>query len=143
MKRNGSFGALMTLIVAFAIATPAVYAQTTVLSANVPFAFSVEQSQLPAGDYSVREVGDRATLVQAKDGSSHVMGLYSNAGPARSNESKLVFHKIGDRYFLTEIWTSTSNQGLHVPESRLEKEMTAANRATTGGGTETVIVALR
>ena len=47
MKRN-VFGALMTLIVAFAIAVPVVHAQT-IMTANVPFAFSVGQKQLPCG----------------------------------------------------------------------------------------------
>ena len=52
-----------------------VHAQT-IMTANVPFAFSVGQSQLPAGSYAVREVGDRATLIQSKDGKDHVLGIY-------------------------------------------------------------------
>jgi len=140
MKRN-MFGALMTLIVAFAVATPMVHAQT-IMTANVPFAFTVGQQQLPAGAYSVREIGDRATLIQSKDGRDHVMGVYANAGPSRNGEAKLVFDKVGDRYFLSQIWTNASDHGLSVPESKLEKEMRAANSEPSGGA-ETVIVALR
>ncbi len=140
MKRN-MFGALMTLIVAFAVAVPMVHAQT-IMTANVPFAFSVEQNQLPAGSYSVREMGARATLIQSADGKEHVLGIYSNAGPSKSGETKLVFKKIGNSYFLSEIWTSARDEGRQVPQSSLEKELKAANSGIAGGE-ETVIVALR
>jgi len=140
MKRN-VFGALMTLIVAAAIAVPVVNAQQTIMSANVPFAFSIGSSQLPAGTYAVREMG-RATLVQSNDDKISVLGLYAYAGPSKAGETKLVFHKIGDHYFLAEIWTSVRGEGLAVPESKLEKELSASNLGPQGG-VETVIVALR
>ena len=140
MKRN-MFGALMTLIVAFAVATPTVHAQSTILTANVPFAFNVGQQSLPAGAYAVRET-DRATLIESKDGHDKVLGLYPYAEPSKADETKLVFDKIGNSYFLREIWTSARGQGLEIPESNLEKELQAANVAIPGGD-DTVIVALR
>jgi hypothetical protein len=140
MKRN-VIGALMTLIVAFTIAVPVVNAQQTIMSANVPFAFSVGDKQLPAGAYAVREL-DRATLIQSKDGATSVLGIYAYAGPSKADETKLVFNKVGDHYFLAQIWTSARGQGLSVPESKLEKELRASNSGPEGG-VETVIVALR
>ena len=140
MKRD-VFGALMTCIVAFAIAAPAVHAQT-IMTADIPFAFDVGGNQLPAGSYAVREVGARATLIQSKDGRNHVLGLYNYAGPSKTDETKLVFNKIGDHYFLSQIWTSARSQGLQVPPSSLEKEMKVANSAILGGE-EAVSVALR
>ena len=143
MKRN-VFGALMTLIVAATIAAPVVHAQSSItLTANVPFAFSVNGSALPAGAYEIRDLGSRATVIETKDGKTHVMGLYAPAGESKPGESKLVFHKVGNSYFLAEIWSSARGEGLAVPESNMEKEMTASNRANGGGGAETVIVALR
>jgi hypothetical protein len=140
MKRS-ALGALMTLIVAFVIATPVVYAQSKItMSANVPFAFSVNGKELPAGAYEVRDVGDRATMIETKDGNAKVLGIYQYAGPSKG-ETKLVFHKVGDRYFLAEIWTTARGQGLNVPQSKAEKETLAAN--PNGGGAETVIVAMR
>lgn len=141
MKRN-MFGALMTLIVACAIAVPAVHAQK-MLTADVPFAFTVGSTQLPAGAYEVSQVGDRATLIATRDGENKVLGLYPYAGPSKAGETKLVFHKIGDHYFLAQIWSSTSGQGLQLPESKLEKEYSASNRQSGNGGAETVIVAMR
>jgi hypothetical protein len=143
MKRN-IFGALMTLIVACTIAVPAVHAQSQkMLTANVPFDFSVNGKQLASGEYQIEQVGDRATMIETRDGHFKVIGLYAYAGPSKANETKLVFHKVGDRYFLAEIWSSNRGQGLAVPESNLEKEIRASNRESGGGAAETVIVAMR
>jgi len=140
MKRN-VFVALMTLIVAFSIAVPVIQAQQTIMTANVPFAFSVGDKQLPAGAYAVREM-DRATLIQSADSANSVLGIYYYAGPSKTDETKLVFNKVGNHYFLAQIWTSARDQGLSVPQSKLEKEMRASNNGPQGG-VETVIVALR
>jgi hypothetical protein len=143
MKRN-LFGALMTLVAAFAIAVPAVHAQSKIeLSATVPFAFSVNGNSLPAGDYEVAQVGDRATLIETRDGQNKVLGLYAYAGPSNGDQTKLVFDKIGDHYFLREIWTSARGQGMAVPKSKLENEIQASNRESGGGGAQTVVIALR
>jgi len=140
MKRN-VFVALMTLIVAFSIAVPVVQAQQTIMTANVPFAFSVGDKQLPAGAYAVREM-DRATLIQSADSANSVLGIYYYAGPSKTDETKLVFNKVGNHYFLAQIWTSARDQGLSVPQSKLEKELRTSN-SRPQGGVETVIVALR
>ena len=143
MKRN-IFGALMTLIVAFVISVPAVQAQSrNMLSADVPFAFSIDGKPMPAGQYDVREAGSRAIVIETKDGSEHVLGLYSYAGENSKQASKLVFDKVGGEYFLREIWTSATSQGLSVPKSQREKEALSASRTLNGGGAETVIVAMR
>jgi hypothetical protein len=141
MKRN-LFGALMTLVAAFAIAVPVVHAQS-IMTANVPFDFSVAQKQLPAGAYEVREIGDRATVIASKDGNAKVLSIYASAGESKADQTKLVFDKVGGHYFLREIWTSARSQGMAVPESKLEKELMASSRESSGGGAETVIVALR
>ena len=141
MKRN-VFGALMTLIVACAIAVPTVHAQS-MLTADVPFAFTVGSSQMPAGAYEVAQLGDRATLIETRDRHDKVIGLYNYAGPSKVGETKLVFDKIGNSYFLREIWSSAKGQGLEIPESKLEKEIRASNREPGGDGTEVLVVAMR
>jgi len=143
MKRN-MFGALMTLIVAFTVSVPVVQAQSNkMLSANVPFAFSIDGKPMPAGQYDVREAGARATIIESKDGSAHVLGIYNYAGDNTSQATKLVFDKVGDHYFLREVWTSASGQGLSIPRSKLEKEELASIRELGNGGAQTVMIALR
>jgi hypothetical protein len=140
MKRN-VFGALMTLIMAATIAVPVVDAQQTIMTCNVPFAFNIGDKQLPAGTYIVREM-DRGTLIQSKDGENSVLGIYNYAGPSKADQNKLVFDKVGDHYFLAQIWASARDEGLLVPESKQEKELRASNSGLQSE-VETVIVALR
>ena len=143
MKRS-TFGALMTLIVAFVISVPVVNAQTrNMLSADVPFAFSIDGKAMASGQYQVRQVGDHATIIETKDGSARVLGLYSYAGENTKLACKLVFDKVNGEYFLREIWSSQTGQGLSIPESKREKEALSASRTLNGGGAETVIVAMR
>jgi len=145
MKRN-VFGALMTLIVACTLSTPAVHAQNTnkMLKADVPFAFAIDSKQMPAGAYEVTRVGDRATLIETADHHNQVLGIYQYAESAKSSgQTKLVFDKIGSNYFLRQIWSSNSGQGLELPVSKLQKEEMSSNRGNGDGAVETVIVALR
>ncbi len=55
---------------------------------------------------------------------------------------KLVFDKIGDRYFLSQIWMTQSESGLQLPASKLEKEVRMSANAEPAGA-ETVVIALR
>jgi hypothetical protein len=82
-------------------------------------------------------------MIVSKHGSEHVLGIYNYAGDNNSQASKLVFDKIGNRYFLREIWTASRDRGLSLPQSKAEKETLASSRELGGGGAETVIVALR
>jgi hypothetical protein len=119
-----------------------VHAQQTIISANVSFAFSVGGQQLPAGEYAVRELGAQAILIASKHGHSEVLSLCQYVGPSKPSETKLVFNRVGDHYFLGQVWSGTRGEGPEIPRSKLERELRASNTATPGG-VETVIVALR
>ena len=47
--------------------------------------------------------------------------------PVRANqtqeETKLVFHRYGDQYFLSQIWTVGANSGRELLMPRLEREL--------------------
>ena len=54
-------------------------------------------------------------------------------GPARAvlatTNAKLVFHRVGNQYFLAEIWRSSDTEGMIVPTSKQEKELEKELRA--------------
>ena len=41
-------------------------------------------------------------------------------------KSKLVFHRYGNRYFLTQVWSAGSSLGRELPKSAKEKEQALA-----------------
>src|SRR5258705_8382729 len=79
---------------------------------NIPFNFIVGGKTLPAGEYTVepnKRDSHNVWLVQSREGKASA--LFATM-PVRANqtleETKLVFHKYGDEYFLSQIWTPGS-----------------------------------
>lgn len=94
---------------------------------NIPFSFIVGQKTLPAGEYTVepnRKDSHNVWLVQRRDGST--CALFTTM-PVRASETqektKLIFHKYGDQYFLSQIWTAGGNSGRELLMPRLEREL--------------------
>jgi len=98
---------------------------------NVPFDFTAGDAKLPAGEYTVgKSSSDSPVLKIARaDGSDAVLvpsiATQSN-GP--QSESKLVFHKYGDRYFLAQVWSAGSARGRQLMKSDAEKEISLSAR---------------
>jgi hypothetical protein len=130
------FGALVLMALALAInATAQNKAQ-----ANIPFSFIVGSKVLPAASYDVSQVGMTAIAIRPSQGGEGIMALYNSAGHKQLATAKLVFHKYGDRYFLSQVWDS-SGAGMQLRESKLEKEQELA--AKNGSAPQEVLVALR
>src|SRR6266404_7699939 len=86
-----------------------VVAQSERSKITIPFSFIVGEKTLPAGEYTLepnRRDSDRFWLFQSRDGRTSCL---STTMPVRANqtqeETKLVFHRYGDQYFLSQIWT--------------------------------------
>jgi hypothetical protein len=143
MKRN-LIGILSLVAISLMLNAAGAYAQSMV-KANVPFDFKVGSAQLPAGHYEIKvdSASAAAIMVQNDEGNG---GALSNARrePARDTQAKLVFHKVGNQYFLAEIWRSSWSEGMILPTSKQEKELEKELQASNGnkGGYEEVMVAL-
>src|SRR5262249_36532270 len=101
------------------------------LKADVPFAFAVGKTALPAGEYRIDSLGteNRVLLIRSMDQNAQASTI-SNTGRSleKSDQTKLVFHRYGDRYFLAEIWVQGYSSGHQLPQSKREKEFMAARR---------------
>jgi hypothetical protein len=143
MKRN-LIGILSLVVMSALISATGAYAQSYV-KADVPFAFMVGSAQLPAGPYEIRSASSSATAIMILNHQTNA-GAVSNARREypRDTQPKLVFHHVGNQYFLAEIWKGSGSEGMIVPTSKQEKELEKELRAANGrsGGYEEVIVAL-
>jgi len=104
-----------------------VAAQSERSKITIPFSFIVGEKTLPAGEYTVepnRRDSDQFWLFQSKDG--RTSSLFATM-PVRANQtqegSKLVFHRCGEQYFLSQIWTAGANSGRELLMPRLEREL--------------------
>jgi hypothetical protein len=121
------------LALASTATTQAVRAQEP-LRVNVPFAFTAGKAALPAGEYRIQKpTGDSpALLIQRTDGSAAAIVISFAASPnADQVESKLVFHRYGDHYFLSQVWRADAARGRQFPVTAQEEEQALALRNQT------------
>ena len=103
---------------------------------NIPFDFVAGNKTLPAGEYSVKVSGPERTLllIDRKDATASVfMGTDAVLAGGPQSESKLIFNRYGDRYFLSQVWTAGNPRGRQLLKSAREKEMAQTAKIETQG----------
>ena len=104
----------------------AAQAQTTNVKATIPFAFVVGDHAYPAGEYTVKSLsqGSAAIRIDNADESEKGMtlsNLCSKGQPA--DGTTLVFQRMGDSYFLHQVWTAGNSLGREFPMSKKEVQL--------------------
>jgi hypothetical protein len=121
MKRNYLlFAAALTLLITTASA------QTVKVKANIPFSFVVNRATMPAGEYQVESMDRDGGVLAIRDANSKTTNLViSNACQSRkaTTHTKLIFHRYGDRYFLSQVWIAGNNRGRELLPSAREIEV--------------------
>jgi hypothetical protein len=132
---------LITICLLFTAAT--LFAQTEsqrLMKVNIPFAFGVEDHSLPPGEYLVLTVTpERSIRIVSADGKhSAIVNTLPNYAKSPSETSRLVFHKYGTEYFLSQVWTGGQNVARNPLSGKRAMEI-----ASSGGMPETrTIIAL-
>ncbi|HET9789588.1 MAG TPA: hypothetical protein VFP47_20810 [Pyrinomonadaceae bacterium] len=117
--------AIIILGGAFTFTTQAQSASAQKVVANIPFAFNVGNTNLPAGKYTItvlNPTSDRKILqVRSTNGKSTAMTQTTNVIGNASDDSKLVFHRYGDRYFFAQAHMAGETTGLAALKSSAER----------------------
>jgi hypothetical protein len=125
MKSPTSF--FLTALVLIALVAIPLSAQTNVsgtLRITIPVEFTVDAQKLPAGDYIVARVFDNSIQLRRVNGGKAVVTLTAIAGGGNQVQGPmLVFHRYGDRYFLTQVWLGKSDTGRQLFASAEEIEL--------------------
>lgn len=134
------FGIATMLTLVLMLTAASVHAQSNRSSVTIPFSFTVGHKILPAGEYTVepsRKDSRTTWLLQARIGSDSVLFITSAGRASNTQEdTKLVFNKYDNQYFLAEIWTPADSFSRELPMRRSEREL-----AKSVIEKETVIVA--
>jgi hypothetical protein len=106
---------------------PVLTAQDYVMRVDVPFAFAVGDTSLPAGSYNVQRDASRNLIVlNCRDANAAVAkighGVYNKRIP---EQGKLVFHRYGDKYFLNQITVPGSRTATELNPTKTEREYVA------------------
>jgi hypothetical protein len=123
MRKILSVVSILSLLVTLAIAGAANSASR--INVHIPFDFTVGKVKLKAGSYAI----DSATAqgvqrIRSEDCRTSVFfSTYGGQTRREPSRSKLVFHRYGDQYFLSEIWDEGSTVAMQLAKSRAEREL--------------------
>jgi hypothetical protein len=104
----------------------AAQAQTTNVKATIPFDFVVDDHAYPAGEYTVKSLSQGSAAIRIDNADESEMGITlsnacSKARPAVG--TTLVFQRLGNNYFLYQVWTEGNSAGRQFRVSKNEVQL--------------------
>jgi hypothetical protein len=103
--------------------------------ADVPFAFKMGTTQMPAGTYAIRnDAGSNLVTIRNVQTGASVLAMGRRESPSKKTD-KLIFHRYGSQYFLTAILGSQGNDGMVLPATKQEKEFQFAHAPANSSNT--------
>ena len=123
-----AYRVLIALTLFAVLMVPATQAQS-IWKAEIPFDFAVGDKWLPAGEYQVKPATEKVILIQSQDARSSALAMTIKVHAGKTSDvTKLVFNRYGEQYFLSKIWTRSSDTGRELTKCRLEREVAAQSR---------------
>jgi len=120
---------IITTVLLLAGVSVAVQAQERpILTATVPFAFTLENTDLPAGTYTVSILSPYNMIkVQSADGRKVAwIAVIPSLKSEGSKQAKLVFHRSGNEYFLAQVWTAGQNESRNPLSGKRAMELASS-----------------
>ena len=110
-----------------AVAASAQIESDMTVEGNIPHAFVVRDTTLPAGKYTIKVADDTEPSlleIRSADGRTAVFFETEGAQPRQTPvKTELVFDKVGDTYFLSEIFVAGDETGSRLSKSRMEQRL--------------------
>jgi len=132
MRKSLCVGALaLSFLVSSLAALPAAAKSVDGMRARIPFDFHVGGRLVRAGAYTVKSLTADEQVIRLQSG-REVATTTTNSANERGNgegRARLVFHRYGDQYFLSEVWTGVDQYGLSLPASRAERQIKSGDMA--------------
>jgi len=128
MKRHFAKGlTMLMLVIGLALASAAVANGQSgqQVTAQIPFEFNVGDQALSSGQYQLNNANSAGDVLEIRStaGKSHTMRLTSPviANSRQDKKAKLVFHRYGSTYFLSQVWLDGRNTGREFAKSKQER----------------------
>ncbi len=136
MKLN--FFRFLALAATLALLCSTAYAQSINVRAQVPFNFVVGDKVFPTGEYTIQTLTSYSYMLYVgnRNAKESAMSLSYPITSVKEKHTELVFHRIGNAYFLFQVRVAGSPIGRGFPVSRSEIRM-----AQNGTKPDTTIVA--
>jgi hypothetical protein len=134
MKKR-TFVMTSLLLLSLMAAAQVVQAQEA-LVVNIPFEFVAGKLTLPAGEYRVEKLEKNSVVVLThctQPGASAVVMTIAAQANEPQSDSKLVFNRYGNLYFLSQYWMAGSSRGRLLLKSAREEEISRIARIEAQG----------
>ena len=101
----------------------------TILDANIPFQFVVGRATFPAGKYTIKQMDDSEdtpNVIEISSADGRMRTFFDTENASLDNapkKSEIIFDKIGNNYFLSQIFLEGENYGIQAEESKMEKKL--------------------
>ncbi len=126
MKKLGLVLSMSSLLVMLAV-VPASGAgrRDHKIQADIPFDFMVGDETFPAGTYTVSTSAPDVLQIRSLDGHESVLVITRSVQESLTppDETKLVFKRYGDLYFLAQAWIVGEIEGREFLKSSTESEV--------------------
>jgi hypothetical protein len=122
----------MAVILGLVVLAGASVAQAQIigrLKSDIPFSFYVRDRLMPAGDYTITELNPGLGLMEIRSDDGKFAAVFLTIEKQEKNieaPSELIFHKYGDKIFLSEIVERGEMDGAEVVKSKMEKRVEKA-----------------
>ena len=128
MKTVSKLFLLVCLVMGLgAVAAHAQIETDVAIEANIPHAFIVRDTALPAGKYTIKvadQENPNVLEIRSADGRTSVLFdteiKQANRTPGKS---ELVFNQMGDTYFLSQVFVEGNGTGNQLPKSKMEQRL--------------------
>jgi hypothetical protein len=113
----------VALLVAATLVTANASAQDHRVKATVPFDFTINGSVAPAGTYVISApMGENVLNISSWETKVHILTSGVANWNDREKNNVLVFHKVGDQYYLSAIRCQDSLMNVYFPPSKAEEK---------------------
>ena len=98
------------------------------IEANIPFAFAVGETTLPAGKYEIKALNYNPNVLELRSANGRRTVAFETQDVQKregegASKTELVFNKVGDQYFLSQVWVAGTATGSELPKSRMQKRL--------------------
>ncbi len=127
MKKQATAAfAIATLLITLSVGSSFAYGFGLGVRANIPFDFVIGTKTLPQGTYTVKflETSPNVLVISGQDNNEGAIALSItvSAEDTEDNSPKLIFHRYGDQYFLSQVWSGAGLVGKELLQSQQERE---------------------
>jgi hypothetical protein len=104
----------------------AAQAQTTNVKASIPFDFVVGDHAYSAGEYTIKSIAANGIVIRIDNADESEKGMNLSNACQRlhpADGTTLVFQRLGDNYFLYQIWTAGNSLGREFRMSKTQVQL--------------------